>query len=60
MLKLYVVIRVWLYVRKGWMIYAIRLVRKHYKWGLKDSKRFVTDVRDGVWPDHRDYPRAYL
>lgn len=55
MLKLYVVARVYLLLRKGFVIDAIRLVRKHYDYthhlhSLRNAKQFVFDVRDGKWP----------
>ncbi len=57
MRKLYLVLRVKLLLRKSRIIDSIKLVRQAYDWGLMDSKRFVTDIRDGHYPDSRDYPR---
>ncbi len=64
MFKLYIVVRVWLLVRKGLTLDAIRLVRaklgdqrlvtgyhEDSLSGLVNAKKFVTDVRNGTWPE---------
>lgn len=55
MLKLYVVIRVYMLMRKGWRIDALRLVRARLgAWygmsSLVAAKRFTEDVSNWRWP----------